>query len=92
MALESITSVANKLAYSSLALLCVEEAESKLCDNYYHKTASDYFSLFVAEPGDVKVERCSKHGIVKPNLLSLENNGITTSSLDEMGAYEVEFR
>ena len=92
MALESNTIMEiESTYYSSLALLCIEEAESKLYDNN-HKMASDYSSLFVTESGNVKVEKCSKPGIGKHKLLSLESNGITSSNWDELVAYEVEFR
>ncbi|GMN31020.1 hypothetical protein TIFTF001_003058 [Ficus carica] len=81
----------SKLITSSLALLCVEEIESKLTSDD-HKSASEYFSLFVNEPGNVKVEKCSKLGIVKANL-GLDKMGVTSSNWDELiGANEVEFR
>lgn len=81
----------SKLITSSLALLCVEEIESKLTSDD-HKSASEYFSLLVNEPGNVKVEKCSKLGIVKANL-GLDKMGVTSSNWDELiGANEVEFR
>ncbi|XP_024026878.1 uncharacterized protein LOC21406783 isoform X2 [Morus notabilis] len=76
---------------SSLALLCVEEVESKLGYDY-DKISSEYFSLFVNEPGNVKIEKCSKLGIINKAKLSLNNMGVTSSSWDEVGAHEVEFR
>ncbi|XP_062073889.1 uncharacterized protein LOC133778082 [Humulus lupulus] len=84
--------------YSSLALLCVEKAESKNCEtnnnNNNNQMDLDYFSLFVTEPeNNIKVEKCSKFGIVKPKPLSLESkNKITCSSWDEIEAHKVEFR
>ena len=84
----------NKLAINSLALLCVEEAERKILGDD-HKMASKSFSLFVSEPGIVKVEKCPKQGIkvINPKS-SLESVGVITSSStnwDILGAQEVEF-
>ena len=48
----------------SLASLCIEEAESRLCS----KMASEFY-LFVKENSEViKMGKCSKHGHVKPQL------------------------
>jgi hypothetical protein len=70
----------------SLASLCIEEAESRLCS----KMASEFY-LFVKENSEViKMEKCSKHGHVKPQL-SLKTR-VTCVGWDDLGAKEIEFR
>uniref|UniRef100_A0A2N9G3S6 Reverse transcriptase Ty1/copia-type domain-containing protein n=1 Tax=Fagus sylvatica TaxID=28930 RepID=A0A2N9G3S6_FAGSY len=70
----------------SLASLCIEEAESRLCS----KMASEFY-LFLKENSEViKMEKCSKHGHVKPQL-SLKTR-VTCVGWDDLGAKEIEFR
>ncbi|KAM3686902.1 hypothetical protein ACJW31_10G036500 [Castanea mollissima] len=73
--------------FQSLALLCIEETESKL-----GSTMASEFSLFVKENYEViKIENYSKHGRVNPQL-GLKTQ-VTCAGCDEyLGANEVAFR
>ncbi|XWS49156.1 hypothetical protein CRYUN_Cryun13aG0139500 [Craigia yunnanensis] len=69
-----------------VALACLEEAENNLGSEM-----SVEFSLFVNESFEaIKVESCSKHGILKPQLNI--NKEFTYAKWDDLGANEVTFR
>ncbi|XP_015902010.3 hydroxycinnamoyltransferase [Ziziphus jujuba] len=80
---KSIDSVNNTFS-DKLALLCVEEAESKLGS----KMASE-FPLFLNEPSRkiIKVEKCSKHEDFNRKL----SRGVSSEGWDCLGAGAVEF-
>ncbi|KAL5551367.1 hypothetical protein UlMin_001543 [Ulmus minor] len=73
-----------------LASLCIEETEKKLM---IHGEKGSEFSLIVKEGHNndvIKIERCSKDEQVKPK--PRINSLISSSSWDDFGGYEVEFR
>jgi len=70
----------------SFALLCIEETESRLGS----KMDSEMY-LFVKEKSEViKVEKFSKHVLVKPPLGV--KTRVTSASWDDLGANDVAFR
>lgn len=69
----------------TLALLSVEEAETKLVS----KMALEFYLCYVKEPSNmVKLEKCSKHDqlVIKPNL------SLKDASWDDFGTNDLEFR
>jgi hypothetical protein len=71
--------------WKSLAFLCVEETESKLGS----KMNSELY-LFVKEKSEViKVEKCSKHGLVRPQM-SLKSQ-LACADWDDLGANDISF-
>ncbi|OMO85269.1 Transferase [Corchorus olitorius] len=74
--------------FREVGLACLEEAEKNLGS----EMGAD-FSLFVNESLEpIKVESCSKHGVLKPQL-KLNKESIITAKWDELvGTNEVTFR